>query len=190
VNLVTLLTLLTQIVLFFLVLSIVFRSSPLTLGLRLTDQMMRNLSGAPVQRLSRITPQLYVGGQHAQRGWERMQAMGITAVVNLRETQYDDRATGIAPERYLHLPTIDGTAPSMDHLHTGTAFITEEIANGGKVYVHCASGFHRAPTMAIAYLISTGLSFSEALAAVRKVRPFARPIPAQKKQLELFASTL
>ena len=99
-SLVVLLTLLTQIILFVIVLSIVTRSSPLALGLRVIDQFARRLRGAPVPRLSRVTPQLYVGGQHARHGWGQMQAMGITAVVNLREARYDDRARGIAPERY------------------------------------------------------------------------------------------
>jgi dual specificity MAP kinase phosphatase len=187
-TLVDLLTLLTQMVLFILILSLVFRTGPITLGLRVVDQSVRNLSGTPIPYLSRITPQLYVGGQHSQRGWMRLQAIGITAIVNMRETQHDDSAKGIAPERYLHLPTVDGTPPSMEHLRAGIEFIQSEIASGGKVYIHCASGIHRAPTMATAYFISTGLSVSEALAMVKKVRPFARPDSSQTKQLELLAS--
>lgn len=185
-DLVVVLTLITQVAIFLLILTLVFRMSPLALGLRVIDQLVRNISGAPVARLSRITPQLYVGGQHHKRGWAKMQNMGITAVVNMRETHHDDHAKGIAPEHYLHLPTIDNTPPSMTHLHAGVAFITEEIANGGQVYIHCASGFHRAPTMAIAYFISTGLTFKESLSMIKRVRPFARPIRSQKQQLEQF----
>ena len=186
-SLVDLLVLITQIVLFILLLTLIFRTSPFALGLRVFDQLMLKFGGTPTQRLSRITPQLYVGGQHGKRGWTRMQDMGITAVVNMREEQYDDSASGIAPERYLHLPTIDHTAPSMEHLREGIEFIRAEIANGGSVYIHCASGIGRAPTMAIAYLVSTGLSLNEALATVKKVRPFIRPREPQKQQLELFA---
>lgn len=184
------LTLLVQVSLFFLILSIVFRASPITLMLRMVDQIGRNVSGAPVLYLSQITPQLYIGGQHKKHGWEKMQALGITAIVNMREIQYDDRAQGIAPEDYLHLPTVDGTAPTLAQLHTGVAFISEKVTKGDKVYIHCASGFHRAPTMASAYLMATGLSLNEALAKIKKVRPFARPIPVQKKQLEIFATEL
>lgn len=186
-NLVDLITFVTQILLFLLILALVFRMSPIVIGLRVFDQIVRNIRGAPILRLSRITPQLYVGGQHRKHGWTRMQAMGITAIVNMRELAYDDCANGIAPEHYLHLPTVDGTAPSIAHLRTGVIFIAEEISNGGVVYVHCASGFHRAPTMVSAYLISTGMSLKDTLSIIKKVRPFARPIRSQRQQLEQFA---
>ena len=38
----------------------------------------------------------------------------------------------------------------------GVCFIDAEINRGGKVYIHCAVGCGRAPTMTAAYLISTG----------------------------------
>ena len=187
-NAIDLFTLLTQLGLFFLIISLIFSMSPITLVWRFYDQIVRNFTGAPVVRLSRITPQLYVGGQHRSNGWERMQNMGITAIVNLREANYDDLEQGIAPERYLHLPTVDNTPPSLEDLQTGVAFIVNEIARGGQVYVHCASGVGRAPTLAAAYLISTGLTPREALKTLRKVRPFIAPRSFQKKQLELFAT--
>jgi predicted protein tyrosine phosphatase len=184
------LTLLLQILLFFLIMRLIFRTGPVGLVLRFVDNIAQIVNGAPLPRYSRITPQLYVGGQHRPRGWARLRALGITAVVNMRETQYDDRSLGIAPERYLHLPTRDGTAPTLEHLRAGIAFIEEEIASGGTVYVHCASGIHRAATMAAAYLMSTGLSLKEAVATIRKVRPFAGPIRSQRKRLEQLAREL
>ena len=186
-SIVDLLTLLAQIGLFFLIITAVFRMSPVALGWRFFDQIMRNFKGAPVVHLSSITSQLYVGGQHHTKGWEQMQAMGITAIVNLREATYDDHASGIAPERYLHLPTVDNTPPSLEALRIGVAFISDEIERGGRVYVHCASGVGRAPTLAAAYLISTGLTPREALKTIKKVRPFIAPRSSQKKQLALFA---
>ena len=186
-NLPEFLTLLTQILLFFLIMSLIFRTGPVDLVLRFVDHFTLIINGSPMPRLSRVTPQLVVGGQHHPRGWAQMQAMGITAVVNMREARYDDRTLGIASERYLQLPTTDGTAPSLEQLRAGIAFIEEAIANGGTVYVHCASGVQRAPTMAAAYLISTGLSVKEALATIRKVRPFINPRRSQRKQLERLA---
>ena len=189
-NGVAVLTFLTQVILFIVIVSLVFKSTPLTLAKRIIDQFWRSVTGTPIERLSRITPQLYVGGQHNHRGWRKMQDMGITAIVNMREEQYDDRARQIAPENYLHLPTIDGTPPTLEHLCEGVAFITDQIAKGNKVYIHCASGFHRAATMTTAYLMSTGLTPADALAQIRKVRPFARPISSQMKQLDKFANEL
>ena len=153
------------------------------------DHIVRIVAGAPIRRVSQITPGLHVGGQYRQRGWERLTARGITAVVNLR-VEYDDEATGIAPQRYLYLPTIDDTPPSLEHLRLGVAFITEEVGRGGSVYVHCGSGVGRAPTMAAAYLVSTGLKPEAAWATIRSVRPFIRPTPRQISQVTRFAEEL
>ncbi len=162
-------------------------------GLRITtmwaaDHAVRIITGAPIRSVSQITPHLHVGGQYRQRGWERMAARGITAVVNLR-IEFDDAAANIAPSRYLYLPAVDDTPPTLEQLRTGSAFIAEEIARGGGVYVHCGAGIGRAATMAAAYLVSTGLSPEQAWNSIRAVRPFIRPKPVQVAQVERFASS-
>jgi protein-tyrosine phosphatase len=104
--------------------------------------------------------------------------------------EFDDEAAGIAPQRYLYLPTVDDAPPSLEHLHAGVDFMAEEIGNGGGVYVHCGSGVGRAPTVAAAYLVSTGLALDEAWARIRAVRPFIRPQPQQVAQVRRFAEDL
>ena len=160
-------------------------------GLRVTalwtaDHAIRIVTGAPIQRVSQITPQLHVGGQYRRRGWPRLAARGITAVVNMR-IEFDDNDAGIAPPRYLYLPTVDDEPPTLKQLQEGASFIVEEIARGGGVYVHCGAGVGRAATMAAAYLASTGLTPEQAWAQIRAVRPFVRPKPAQTAQVERFA---
>ncbi len=163
-------------------------------GLRVTawwaaDHAMRIATGANIRRVSQITPQLHVGGQYRRRGWARMKARGITAVVNLR-VEFDDAEAGLAPPRYLHLPTIDDEAPTLDHLSEGAAFIAGELAAGGSVYVHCGSGIGRAPTVAAAFLITTGLAPEQAWARIRAHRPFIRPTAVQIQQIERFADAV
>ena len=154
--------------------------------LGLAEFFMRFVTGAPIQSLSQITPQLHISGQHQGRGWKTLSKRGITAMVNMR-TEFDDQAAGIAPPRYMHLKIIDNTPPTLEHLQAGSDFIAQEIKEGGKVYVHCAAGVGRAPTMAAAYLVSTGRSPAEAWKQIRKVRPFIRPTPAQIAQVDAFA---
>lgn len=163
-------------------------------GVRVTvlwasDHLVRIVAGAPLRSVSEITPQLHMGGQHRQRGWDRLQARGITAVVNLR-AEFDDTAAEIAPHRYLYLPTVDDTPPSLEDLRAGVEFIAGELDRGGAVYVHCGSGVGRAPTMAAAYLVSTGLTPGEAWAKIRAVRPFITPKPRQVSQVIRFAEEL
>lgn len=151
------------------------------------DHAVRIVTGAPIRRVSQIMPDLHVGGQYRRRGWPRLEARGITAVVNMR-IEFDDQRMGIAPPGYLYLPTVDDGAPTLEHLQAGCAFIEQEAARGGSVYVHCGSGIGRAATMAAAYLVSTGLSSEEAWARIRQVRPFIRPTAVQLEQLERFAA--
>lgn len=143
--------------------------------------------GRPVLRYCPITPQVYVGGQMNGRGWRWLAAQGLSADVNMR-SEFDDAAHGIAPDAYLWLPTNDDHAPTLEQLHTGVAFIRQIVEQGGKVYVHCGSGVGRAPTMAAAYLVSTGLSADQAWALIRKTRPFIKPTQPQLAALEQFAA--
>ena len=161
-------------------------------GIRVTvlwiaDHAVRMITGAPIRRVSQVTPQLHVGGQYRWRGWPILASRGITAVVNMR-FEFDDAGRGIAPPHYLHLPTIDDEAPTLEQLGAGVAFITAEVMRGGSIYVHCKSGVGRAATMAAAYLISTGLTPDQAWARIRKVRPFIRPTAIQIAQIECFAA--
>ncbi|MBN1580955.1 MAG: dual specificity protein phosphatase family protein [Anaerolineae bacterium] len=153
------------------------------------DHVVRRLTGAPIRRVSQITPQLHVGGQYKRRGWPRLAARGVTAVVNMR-IEFDDQKAGIAPKAYLHLPTVDDDAPSLAHLRQGVEFIRKNIDAGGGVYVHCKSGVGRAATMAVAYLIDAGLSSDEAWSMVRKARPFVKPTPVQLEQIERFRESI
>jgi protein-tyrosine phosphatase len=51
-------------------------------------------------------------------------------------------------------------------------FIAAHVAEGRKVYVHCASGVGRSVAVALCYLCShEGASVDDALAAISRVRP-------------------
>ncbi|HEX8018609.1 protein-tyrosine phosphatase family protein [Mucilaginibacter sp.] len=58
------------------------------------------------------------------------------------------------------------------------------MTEGGTVYIHCRQGSGRGPTMAIAYLISTGLTYEDAFSLVKKVRTFINLCPGQLVRLK------
>ena len=144
--------------------------------------MYRNLFGLPQLARSEITPQLYLGGQYSKRGYKKMQQIGITAIVNMRETPAPVYKN-LPVLRILHLPTKDMNQPSIQDLIIGIQFIQKELDQGGKVYIHCRLGEGRGPTMMIAYLMSTGMTTEDALKLVKDVRPFIRPTAVQIAQL-------
>ncbi|MAS37717.1 MAG: protein phosphatase [Anaerolineaceae bacterium] len=158
-------------------------------GLRIYVQIARRMTGAPVRKYSEITPLLHVGGQHYPQGMAAMREWGIEAVVNLRR-EFDDAAAGVAPSHYLHLVVTDNTAPTIDQIQAGVDFITENINQGRGTYVHCGVGVGRAPTMAAAYLVSTGMTPTEAWAKLRHVRPFIWPNRRQRNLVDRFAEVV
>ena len=143
------------------------------------------VTGIPIIKYSRITPEIYVGPQYRRAGMRKLLRMGINGSVNMR-IEFDDAAHGLALEHYCHLPTVDDHAPTLDDLRQGVAFIHKVITGGGKVYIHCGGGIGRAPTMAAAYFISQGLKFDEAVGLIVKARPFINMTPAQMEQLKRF----
>ncbi len=164
------------------------KTGPRSILLRFVDQAWRKISGAPLWRLSEVKPQLFVGGQHSSRGYAEMRQRGISAIINMRERRFSDVAAGIAGQSHLQLATVDNTPPTVADLLRGAAFARAEIARGGKVYIHCGVGVGRAPTMAAAYLITTGLSPRAALQAIKQARPFVHLTAAQRVALDEFAA--
>lgn len=163
------------------------KTGPTAIVKRYIDQVYRKNSGAPYWKYSEVTPQLYVGGQHYPKGYSEMLDKGITGIVNMREDYHSDVEKGVEGSHHLHLVTKDNTPPKLEDLKRGAEFIRDEIDNGGKVYIHCGVGVGRAPTMAAAYFVITGLTPDEALSKIRKVRPFIHLTGKQKNSLHEFA---
>lgn len=151
-----------------------------------TDLIVRLTWGVSPARFTEITPELHVGGQYHRWGWPHLERRGITAVINMRD-EYDDGQAGIAPPRYLYLPTVDNTPPDMEDLRSGVEFIRQELGRDGRVYVHCEAGVGRAPTLAAAYFVAEGMAPAAAWELLRERRPFIRPTLGQRKQIRRFA---
>ena len=138
-----------------------------------------------------VTDQVAVGGiAISPTNWQELvQETGISAVVNLR-SEYQDRFSPPMPTAYLWLPVEDHNEPSCEQLLLGAVFIETAVQNGQRVLVHCKMGIGRSPTMAAAYLISTGLTAVQAWTFIRQTRPFIRPTAVQVEQIERFAAQL
>ncbi len=160
------------------------------------DKIFRMITGRTLVRFSRIEPMILLGGQPAKRVLPQLALGGVTGIINLR-AEYDYareigefNLLGARQLRYLHLPTADNTAPSVDDLKRGVAFIDAELEQGGSVYIHCWEGLGRAPTMVAAYLVAKGASPQAAWEKIRAWRPFIRPMQVQMDQLIAFADSL
>jgi len=158
---------------------------------KISDNLYRFFTGMPTLKRCQITANLFLGSQYNLIGLKKMKALGITAIINMRmhsvysQAQYEGF-------NYLHLPTEDNTPPPIEVLQKGADFANEQVKNGGKIYIHCRQGLGRGPTMAIAYLLKTGLTFEDAFTLIKKVRTFINPRPSQierLKELEAYYQT-
>lgn len=152
---------------------------------RVSDHLYRSYTGLPMLKRSKITPHLFLGGQFGPKGVDTFKKLGITGVVNMRMTPYR-KNLALKKVAVLHLPTPDQHAPKLEDLEKGVVFMQREIDKGGNVYVHCRYGEGRGPSMAIAYLISQGMTYDDAYTFVKKVRTFIKPTPPQIKRLREF----
>jgi hypothetical protein len=126
--------------------------------------------------LSRISDQLIVGGSVPTWAYGRLKAMGITAVIDLREEAKDDEgALAKLGIELLYLPATDRFAASQDQLRTGVEWAMKRIERGGQVYAHCKHGVGRGPLMGLAILIAQGQTSSSALHLLRSKRWQAAP---------------
>ncbi len=148
----------------------------------LYEKVARIRHGLSPVETSKVGEKLFVGGQQYKRGLETMRQLGIGATVSLRQ-EADDAARGVALARHLWLPTPDDGAPTLAQMQEGVAFIREAMKAGMGVYIHCAQGVGRAPTLAAAYLIAEGHSPQSAMEMIRQARPFITPTPSQLKRL-------
>jgi protein-tyrosine phosphatase len=120
-----------------------------------------------------VTTEIMVGGFLLPSDVAELKRIGVGAVVNatteLLEPVETLRAAGI---EYLQVPCWDMRCPSLEDAERGVEFIAAKVAEGKRVYVHCASGVGRSVALVVCYLVAyQGMTVDEALAAIVAKRP-------------------
>ena len=142
-------------------------------------------TGIPIFKYSKITENIYLGARLSKIGVYLLRFQGISSVLNLQ----DERSNVNYRHKihsYAYIPIIEFDSPTMLNFEKGIQFINDEVNKGNKVYIHCAEGIGRAPTMVSAYFISQGLTVDEAVNKISKIRPFINILDNQFKSLKNF----
>ena len=130
---------------------------------------------SPLNRLyTPITARLVLGSLPFKPDVEVLKKAGVSAVVNMcaeySGPQSEYNRFGIEQCR---LPTTDMSAPTVDDLRAGVAFIQKHLEedDGSRVMIHCKNGMSRSACVAVSFLCaSEGLTPIEAVKLIKQVR--------------------
>src|SRR5579859_3698897 len=136
-----------------------------------------------------VTDRIAVGGGIWNA--ENMAAVaeaGITHIIDM-QIEFDD--TPLAKEQGIEVlwnPTDDDFEPKPAELfQRGVDFAEKALEEeGAKLYVHCAAGVHRAPTMTLALLGSMGWDLEDAMRLIQGRRPVADFADVYVRSVERF----
>eukprot|EP00291_Cryptomonas_curvata_P029267 CAMPEP_0172205472 /NCGR_PEP_ID=MMETSP1050-20130122/32635_1 /TAXON_ID=233186 /ORGANISM="Cryptomonas curvata, Strain CCAP979/52" /LENGTH=199 /DNA_ID=CAMNT_0012884355 /DNA_START=65 /DNA_END=661 /DNA_ORIENTATION=+ len=123
---------------------------------------------------------LYLGGMAGAMNHKALRQRGITHVLCM--ANYEQAPKAFRPSHYTYLVLHAVDAPSYNirrHFPISNRFISDALAQNGKVYVHCVAGVSRAPAAAAAYLMAATTHGGAAQAAAVPPHRAAQPgLPA------------
>jgi hypothetical protein len=137
-----------------------------------------------VEPHAEIAPGLYLGRRLAAvEAEEAVRKLGIRGVVDLA-CEFSEVPIFRMAE-YLSVPVLDAMPPREDQLREAIAWINR-VRKGGPVYLHCALGHGRSATVAVAYLVKTGLAndVTDAIRRIKTGRAGIKLHPAQRAVAE------
>ena len=114
---------------------------------------------------------------------------GVKSIVTMTEEPLPQN--WIKEINYLHVPTVDMTAPDLDSIDSAVDFINEQIKTEQPVMVHCAAGLGRAGTILACYFMKyKKLSADAAIQKIRDERPGSIQSEVQEIAIHMYEKEL
>lgn len=104
-----------------------------------------------IKNFGQMDNRFYRGARPDEKDYSALAALGIKTVIDLTDNsrEYEQPAVEAAGLRYVNIPMVDKSYPSMDQVNAFLKVVDDPAT--GKFYLHCAGGRHRTGVMGAVY---------------------------------------
>lgn len=128
-----------------------------------------NFPNIDIDNFGQMDESFFRGARPKPKDLKALAALGITTVIDLTDNSMEREKPAVeaAGMRYVNIPIVDKTYPSMDQANEFLKVINDPAT--GKFYVHCAGGRHRTGIMGAVYRFNhDGWNFDQAYAEMKQ----------------------
>jgi protein tyrosine/serine phosphatase len=104
-----------------------------------------------IKNFGQMNDRFFRGGRPKEEDYAALSALGVKTIIDLTDNsrEYEQPAVERAGLRYVNIPMVDKSYPSMDQINAFLKVIDDPET--GKFYVHCAGGRHRTGVVGAVY---------------------------------------
>ena len=125
----------------------------------------KNHSNIKIKNFGQMDDRFYRGARPKDSDLKSLSAMGVKTIIDLTDNsrEYEQPAVEAAGLRYINIPMVDKSSPSMDQINEFLKVVNDPET--GKFFVHCAGGRHRTGVVGAVYRFNhDGWNLDQALA--------------------------
>jgi protein tyrosine/serine phosphatase len=129
------------------ILAVIFAFSALSYG-KSNNVKFPNVK---IKNFGQMDERFFRGARPKDEDYAALATLGVTTIIDLTDNskEYEQPAVERAGLRYVNIPMVDKSYPSMDQINQFLKVIDDPAT--GKFYVHCAGGRHRTGVMGAVY---------------------------------------
>jgi len=104
-----------------------------------------------IKNFGQMDDRFYRGARPDDRDYAALAALGVKTIIDLTDNsrEYEQSAVERAGLRYVNIPMVDKSYPSMDQINQFLKVVDDPST--GKFFVHCAGGRHRTGVVGAIY---------------------------------------
>jgi protein tyrosine/serine phosphatase len=104
-----------------------------------------------IKNFGQMDDRFFRGARPKDDDYQALAALGVKTIIDLTDNsiEYEKPAVEAAGLRYINIPMIDKSAPSMDQIKEFLKVVDDPET--GKFFVHCAGGRHRTGVVGAVY---------------------------------------